>query len=225
MSGNRADMKIDISRYKNFIFDFDGVIVDSLSIKGAAFGELFSDCGEDIVKKVMNYHSDNGGVSRYEKFRYFYKHFLNKNITAQIIDTLDKRYSGLVTEKVVSADFIKGADEFIKRLKKDAKACFIVSATPQEEIRTIARLKHVDTLFDEILGSPRTKDQNLELLLEKHGIKSQETVYFGDAKSDYEAARNNNINFIGIVNEASRELESLKGFMKMRDFTLIKEEK
>jgi len=208
-----------LSRYKFFFFDFDGVIVDSLDVKTAAFGELFKDYGQDIAKKVINYHLDNGGVSRYEKFRYYYKHFLKKRITAQIMHNLDRKYSKIVTKKVVAARFIKGAMTFIRQLKRSKKECFIVSATPQKEVKAITRLKRIDGFFNEIVGSPKKKTQNLSFLLRKYGIKNGEAIYFGDAKSDYEAAKANNIAFIGIVNKKSRELKRLSDVKKIQDFS------
>ena len=58
-----------IQSKKLFIFDFDGVIVDSVDIKTEAFGEIYSNYGSSITEKVKNYHIENGGLSRYEKIR------------------------------------------------------------------------------------------------------------------------------------------------------------
>ena len=206
-------------KYQAFFFDFDGVIADSLDVKTAAFGELFSNYGQDIRTKVVNYHLDNGGISRYEKFRYYYRHFLNKKITVKIMRDLDKRYSDIVTKKVVAAPFIKDVMRFIRQLKRSEKECFIISATPQKEIKTIARLKHIDGFFSEIVGSPAKKSQNMRFLLRKYDIKNGEAIYFGDAKSDYEAAKANNIDFVGIVNKKSQELKNLRTIVKIKDFS------
>jgi phosphoglycolate phosphatase-like HAD superfamily hydrolase len=50
----------------------------------------------------------------------------------------------------------------------------------------------------------------------------KEALYFGDARSDYEAAKQNNVDFIGIVNTKSRELKGLRGISKIRDFNSVK---
>ena len=39
--------------YKAIIFDFDGVLVDSVNIKGLAFAKIYQSYGDDIVKKVV----------------------------------------------------------------------------------------------------------------------------------------------------------------------------
>ena len=55
-----------ISAYKNFVFDFDGVIKNSVSVKGEAFADIFSK-SEATKKLIINHHNSNGGVSRFEK--------------------------------------------------------------------------------------------------------------------------------------------------------------
>ncbi len=214
-----SEVKTHIDKYKSFFFDFDGVIVDSVNIKTQAFGELFKDCGKEVVKKVVDYHLNNGGVSRYEKFKYYYKNILNREITDEIMHNLDERYSRLVVKKVVEAPFIKGAIDFIKKINQSGKDCFIISATPKKEIINIIEQKEINRLFKEVTGSPAAKSENLKYLLDEYNIKNAEAVYFGDARGDYEAARENDVDFVGIVNERSKELEELDGVDKIENFT------
>ncbi|TAM37199.1 HAD family hydrolase [bacterium] len=215
-------MKIDLSKYSSFFFDFDGVIVDSLDIKTEAFGELFNKYGKAISKKVMDYHRNNGGVSRYEKFKYYYKNLLGREINSKIINMLDRYFSRLVVKKVIAAPYIKGAKAFLKRLNSESKNCFIISGTPQKEIRYILKQKKINRLFNEILGSPKDKTKNTAGLLKKYKIDAKEAIFFGDAKSDYKAAKKNKIYFISIINAKSKELKNLNGGPKISDFAQIK---
>ena len=64
------------SHVRNIFFDFDGVILDSVDCKTQAFENMYSKYGNDITKKVKKYHLDNGGVSRFEKFRFWHKEYL-----------------------------------------------------------------------------------------------------------------------------------------------------
>lgn len=211
-------MKIEVDKYKAFFFDFDGVIVDSLDIKTKAFGELFSKYGKAISKKVMEYHRNNGGVSRYEKFKYYYKNLLRKEINQRIIRQLDKDYSKLVVKNVIVAPYIKGVLFFIRRLNKARKDCFIISGTPQKEIRYILKQKKIDGLFVEAVGSPANKTNNLKSILRKYRVNPGEAIFFGDAKSDYEAARGNKVAFISIVNKKSQELKRHACKCSIKDF-------
>ncbi len=66
--------------FKGIIFDFDGVIVESLHIKSNAFKQIYMPYGEEIANQVVKHHEANGGISRFNKFKYYHKVFLNKNI-------------------------------------------------------------------------------------------------------------------------------------------------
>ncbi len=215
-------MKLDISKYKAFFFDFDGVIVDSLDIKTQAFGDLFKKYGKEIAEEVMKHHRNNGGVSRYEKFRHYYKYLLNKPINKVIVNRLDKEYSALVVKKVINAPYVKGVENFLKKLNQKKKLCFVISATPQKEIRQIVRKRKLQCFFKDVVGSPKDKANNLRGLLRKYRIKPAEAVYFGDAKSDYEAAKASKIVFIVIVQDKGSELQGLSSIPKLKDFNPLK---
>jgi phosphoglycolate phosphatase-like HAD superfamily hydrolase len=208
----------DMDKYHYFFFDFDGVIVDSLGIKAEAFGSLFEGYGQEVVDKVIDYHLTNGGVSRYEKFKYYYANLIHEEITPEIMDELDRLYSSRVVEKVVAAAEIDGVVDFMRERNSEGKLCFVVSATPQEEIRRITRLKGIDRIFKEVVGSPKKKSQNLGYLLEKYSIERDEAVFFGDAKSDYEAALENGVDFVGVADEKNRELAAIDGITRIKDF-------
>ena len=65
-----------LDSYKSFIFDCDGVILNSNKIKSNAFYEVASKYGKKEAKKLVNYHINNGGISRYKKFEYFSNNIL-----------------------------------------------------------------------------------------------------------------------------------------------------
>ena len=58
-----------MKQYRAYIFDFDGVIKDSVRVKSDAFVLLYASEGEEFQKRVEEYHLAHGGISRYEKFR------------------------------------------------------------------------------------------------------------------------------------------------------------
>ena len=59
-------------KIKNIFFDFDGVIAESVNAKTEAFREMYIEHGTEIANKVVDYHINHGGVSRFEKFKYYY---------------------------------------------------------------------------------------------------------------------------------------------------------
>ena len=56
-----------IKKYNLIIFDFDGVIKNSLEVKSKAFERLFESYGKLITKKIKAHHKKNEGLSRYKK--------------------------------------------------------------------------------------------------------------------------------------------------------------
>lgn len=61
-----------------YIFDFDGVIKDSINVKTKAFLKIYEKEGQEIAQQVKKYHLNNGGVTRIKKFQYYEKILLKK---------------------------------------------------------------------------------------------------------------------------------------------------
>ncbi len=186
-----------MERYKVLFFDFDGVILDSVNIKTEAFAKLFEAYGDDVVKKVVDYHLRNKGVSRYDKFRYYYKNILGKSITDEISRELDDKMNTMVMKEMGKANFIKGILDFLNKYCNE-KVSFVISATPQIEIKEIVRIRGLDKFFKEVKGSPKKKFEHIKELIYHHNYKENECVMFGDADNDLHAATKACIDFVGI---------------------------
>ena len=63
----------NLLNYKVAIFDCDGVILMSNQMKSKAFALTLKNEKKKLVNEFMSYHQQNGGISRYVKFDYFYK--------------------------------------------------------------------------------------------------------------------------------------------------------
>lgn len=185
-------------RIKIIIFDFDGVIVESLDIKTRAFARLFKAQGKRVVRKVVDYHLQNTGVSRYDKFRHIYKKILRRPLNQNTFQMLCDRFSDAVMDLVTSARYVKGAKEFLEGHASEYR-CFLISATPQEEVEKIIKKRKMERFFVEIYGAPRKKINAVKDILRKEKIKPLQVLYVGDAMSDYIAAQKNKIHFIARI--------------------------
>lgn len=199
------------------IFDFDGVLVESVHIKTTAFARLFEDEGPDVVDRVVAYHIENTGVSRYDKFRYIYKNILGRKLGEGEFGSLCARFAELVSDAVVDAPYVAGAKEFLDKYAGEM-SCFVASATPEKEIHDIARRRGMSRYFKEIYGSPMTKDEAVGLILVRNGLSPGETVYVGDALSDYKAAASHQVHFIARI-ETDDSLFSKVRCPRIRDLT------
>ncbi len=185
--------------WQAIIFDFDGVVAESGDIKTQAFAELYRCHGKDIVAEVVKYHTQNGGLSRYNKFRYFQKHLLNgPALTPTQEEELDRSFSELVVEAVIAADAVPGANEFIRQ-QAERMPLFVASGTPEIELKVIVERRGLNPFFTQVRGAPKLKKTLIAEILSDHALKPTSVLMIGDAIADYEGAQANNTAFLGRV--------------------------
>ena len=188
-----------------YFFDFDGVLVDSVEIKAKAFACLFLNYGSEIQGKVVNHHLNNGGMTRAEKIKYYFENYVGQKILEDTLIEYCKKFSKIVEKEVITAPEIAGAVNFLQKVSKETK-CFIVSATPDDELIRIVEKRDLKKYFIEILGSNRSKIENLSYFLKKYSLVSLNCKFFGDAMSDYKAAKNCSVPFVGIIPDTDAPL-------------------
>ena len=188
---------------KYIIFDFDGVILDTVGIKTQAFAQLYGAFGPAIVRKVVAHHEANGGLSRFRKFKYYHSEYMGQHLSNAEIDSMSNQFSDLVLGKVLDAKEINGVLEFIESEMANGKSCAINSATPQAEWMSIVKHRNLAKYCRLILGSPLTKAENLEKIRGEFKCEATDMIFFGDAVSDYEAARQTGIEFVGVGGQES----------------------
>jgi len=202
---------------KGIIFDFDGVLAESVNIKSEAFYNLYLPFGLEIAEKVRNHHLENGGMSRFKKFKYYHDIFLNKLLDDSGLKELVDTFSSMVINEVVAAEEVKGASTFLN--ETNHLIYWIVSATPQEEIVEIIKCREMDDYFEKVYGSPRSKSDCVAEILVDNNLNPNEVVFVGDANSDYIAANNNNLHFV--LRETAENIDLFKDIsaIKIKDLT------
>jgi HAD superfamily hydrolase (TIGR01549 family) len=185
---------------KAIIFDFDGVILDSVNVKTDAFREMYTIYGDDVAQRVVDHHVRNGGISRYEKFKYCHKHFLNISLSSTEVDHMASEFSKMVFTKVCNSEYIQGALEFLN-YSHEKYLTFICTGTPESEIIQILKSKNLGKYFNAVYGSPKTKGEIIKNIMNDRNLHSEEILFIGDAMTDYNASQETDVNFIGIRNK------------------------
>jgi len=185
-------------RHKAIVFDFDGVLVDSVDVKTQAFEHLYESYGEAVKRAVMDYHLAHGGISRNEKFRYFHRVFLRRELSQDEELYLARRFSVLVEDAVVAAPWVAGAHEFLEAYCARLPL-FIASGTPEDELKRIVRKRGMAGYFCDVKGAPAPKSKLLTGFATELGTPRSELLMIGDSMTDYDAASDVGASFIGRV--------------------------
>ena len=201
---------------KNIFWDFDGVILDSMKIKADGFVELFKEYDKDKVSLLEKYHYQNGGVSRFEKIRYFYNEIIHKEISEEEIGSLAKEFAKIIEKKIYQKNnLIQDSVDFIKQHYQKFNY-HIVSGAEHKELNELCEYFNLSKYFKTINGSPTSKEILVMNILEKYDYKKDETILIGDAMTDYNAAINNDIKFYGYNNLELKQygyyIDSFKDF-------------
>jgi HAD superfamily hydrolase (TIGR01549 family) len=189
-----------IQSIEALFFDFDGVLVDSARTKKKAFETLFKDFSDEIIKAVVHYHTLHGGISRVEKIRHTHKNIIKKPLTEKGVMEWADRYSDLVVQEMIRLPWIKGAKAFLDEYASKLPV-FVISGTPETELKYLVDQRKMSHYFKEILGSPVKKPEHIRNLLAKYSLTPEQCVFIGDALTDYNAALDTGLHFIGIQGE------------------------
>ncbi len=204
------------------VFDFDGVLADSVEVKTDGFVEIYEPFGKEVVAKVVDHHRNNGGMSRYKKFKYYHQELLNKNISDIEVAYLSDKFSSLVVERVIDAPEIPGAGDFLVQFCTNKTLCVVNSATPTNEIIKIINARGLSHFFNDVYGSPNTKKENLVEIQKQYGINIKNGIFIGDAMSDFNAAQSMGMSFIGVGKKIVDFLKNEEGeWLGIDDFSCV----
>ena len=179
-----------------------------MPIRDYGFRRIFEYYSEDNIEKLISYHRDNGGLSRFHKIKYFYNEILKKDIDEEIIERYAQNFTIIMKNQLVDKKYlIQDSVNFIK-LNYNQFNFHIVSGSEHNELNYLCEKLELEKYFLSINGSPTPKNDLVKNLLEKENYKKTETILIGDSVNDYEAAKINNIKFYGFNNLELRELDS-----------------
>lgn len=179
------------------VLDFDGVVLESVDVKTRGFRRLFESYPE-TVDRIVEFHLQNTGISRFEKFNVIYRDYLGLPLSDEEMETLGRRFAELVLEEVMACEFVPGAFMFLRKYSQDYPT-FLASATPTDELRTIVVSRGLQGFFRGIHGYPPGKPAILRGLMAEFGWLPEEVLFVGDSVNDCAAAREAGVQFIGRV--------------------------
>lgn len=207
------------NKKKIVIFDFDGVLAETIKIKGLVFYKIFEKEGRNIQNYAFSYHIKNAGINRKIKFKEIYKTKLKKNINNKELSKLsvifNKIYSKYYKRIKINRDFIN----FINKNKKNINF-YISSTAPKKEIINILKNNDCYNLFKKIYGSNIKKNIAIRNIIKHEEIAKKDIIFIGDTIHDYNVAKQLKINFISYKfnsknDKKNKNIISSKSFNKV----------
>lgn len=187
-------------KMKGYIFDLDGVIVDTAKFHFVAWKKIGEEFGFSLTHEL---NEQLKGVSRVDS--------LQKILHWAGVSVSDEKFNELATRKnedylsyvaqMNENDILPGVKTFLQKLRSEGKKIALGSAS--KNARLILEKTGIISLFDAIVdGNDVTKakpDPEVFIIAaQKIGVKNEECVVFEDSEAGIQAAKTAGMKAIGI---------------------------
>jgi Predicted phosphatases len=169
------------------VFDCDGVIIESVDAKTAAFAKIADELAPAETAAFVDYVVLHGGVSRFEKFAWLIRRAFNRDMTDEESQILGKKFRQYCLDAVIAAPLVPGFVDVVKQWYGRIPL-YVASGAPHYELVEVLRQKGLADYFKGIYGTPPAKALLLLTALRDCGVSPAETVMVGDSKTDSDAA-------------------------------------
>jgi phosphoglycolate phosphatase-like HAD superfamily hydrolase len=185
-----------LETYQTFVFDCDGVIMNSNGLKIQAYYDVAVAFGatDQQAQALVEHHVALGGVSRYPKFEYFLRQIMHVEVTDQAMNQLLENFTAQVKMLLADCEIAPCLDA-LKKATPQAK-WMVISGGDQTELREIFKHRGLDGYFEAgIFGSPDNKDEILSREIFS-GNLTKPAIFIGDSRYDSKASASAGLDFV-----------------------------
>lgn len=186
---------------ETILWDFDGVILNSNAIRDKGFELVLAEFPQVQIDALLDYHRRNGGLSRYNKFRYFFEIIRGESVSEKQIKDLAQKFSKIMLDELADPNRLIDETTWFIRKNHSNYQMHIVSGSDQAELRILCAQLGIARYFKSIHGSPTPKTELVSMLIDENNYDKQRTILVGDSINDFDAATENGILFKGFGNQ------------------------
>lgn len=170
-----------------WVFDCDGVLLNSNQVKTAAFQHVAMRYGSDVAASVVEHHLANGGMSRFAKFDRLFSELLRRPPAHGEMEYLLGRFAEESRAGLATVDIDSSAHRLLSWIRASGLSPYVASGGAEDEVRWALQQHGLDTAFDGVFGSPTSKREIVRSVLAANttGIPA---VLVGDSRLDMEVA-------------------------------------
>ncbi len=174
-------------RYKCIIWDWNGTLLDDVSLNIGIVNTLLSERGVDIIDSVDFYKKEFGFpvIDFYRKVGFDLE---NEDFTL-----IARQYAFLFNERYPHAEIFSDAEEALRLVKYSGREQLIISATEQGYLLKQVDYFELSHYFIDILGVSdvlgSSKTERAKKWIAERDIDPREVLFIGDTAHDYDTAK------------------------------------
>lgn len=175
-----------MSEYKCIIWDWNGTLLDDVSLNIGIVNTLLRERGKKPVESV-EYYKQEFSFPVIDFYRKVGFELDNEDFTL-----VARQYASLFNEGYPHAEIFPDAEETLRYVKHSGKEQLIISATEQGYLLKQVAYFELEQYFTDILGSGNvlgsSKIETAEKWMREKGIDPEEVLFVGDTIHDFETA-------------------------------------
>ena len=169
-------------KYRSLVFDFDGTIADTFDEGLRIYNRIAQDLNLRAVdEKEVTYLRS---LSLNDSLNHL-------GIPKRLVPTILFRGKRMLKAKIPSLPLIKGMEEALPKLRKDAEHFEILTSNSVENAKLFLDTHRLAGVFTFISSTSKLtgKSTYLRNILKRHNLAPEELIYIGDEIRDIKAAR------------------------------------
>jgi len=204
---------------KAFIFDMDGVIVNSEPELVKIEIEYMANLGVEITKKDLD---EFVGTNSYYMFDKLKKKYNLKKTVNELVDEVRGIYLDHIQLKE-NVNAIDGVIPLIKKLHNRGIKMVVASSSPVSWIEKIIETLEIREYFQELISGDFVEDSKpapdiFLYALDKLNVKKEEAIVIEDSENGVKAANNAGIKVIGYEGDETSNQNLSYADMVIKDF-------